>query len=437
MKKITLILIGLTISLTTFAQGKYGATPKDSITCIESLIYKDYMKADPALALKLWRVAYRVCPQSQKSLYINGVKLYEGLSKKAEKAKNNDLKELYLDTMFSIYDQRIEMFGQKCFVLGYKGQSMLVHRTSQKEETFAILNESVEGCKNKTQAGTVVALMFATINLEKEGKKTKEEVVEMFERLSAICTANSSGKYAAKYAKAQEKIQNVSSPYLNCEILVPMAQKNFEANKENVDWLRRTITLLKRKKCYETDEGAAIFTKVAEAYFPLEPSASGAAAMAQLFRNKKEYSKAVEFFEKAVEMAENNDDKAEYTLDIAMVYLYSRNYSSARSFAQKAISLKSGWGEPYIVIGDAYVQGASSCDDGKVGKYGAYWAATDKYQKAKSVDGSVASDASKKIARVSMNFPPNKDLFFLELKDGDSYKVGCWINESTKVRSKK
>ena len=41
MKKIALILVGLIISAGSFAQGKYGATAADSITCIESLIYKD------------------------------------------------------------------------------------------------------------------------------------------------------------------------------------------------------------------------------------------------------------------------------------------------------------------------------------------------------------------------------------------------------------
>ena len=437
MKKIALILVGLTFSLTTFAQGKYGATPKDSITCIESLIYKDYMKADPALALKLWRTAYRVCPQSQKSLYINGVKLYEGLAKKAEKEKNEELKELYLDTMFSIYDQRIEMFGQKGYVYGYKGQSMLVHRPKEKQKIYDLLNEAASITKNKTQAGTAVALMFATINLEKAGTLTPEDVVGKFEEMSAICAANSSGKHAAKYAKAQEKIQNVSSPYLNCEVLVPLAKKNFEVNKDNVDWLRRTVKLLKAKKCYLEDAGADIFAQIAEAYFKLEPSAEGAEGMGKIFMYQKDYTKAIEFFKKAFDMAETNDEKAQYQLSIAEAYLYSRNYSSARSYAQKAISLKSGWGEPYLVIGDAYVQGASSCDDGKVGKYGAYWAATDKYQKAKAVDGSVASEANKKIARVSMNYPLNKDLFFYGLKDGDSYSVGCWISESTTVRSKK
>ncbi|MCB0402793.1 MAG: hypothetical protein KDD41_11960 [Flavobacteriales bacterium] len=429
MKRLTFIIAGFMLSLTSFAQGDYGATPEDSVKCIEHLIYKDYMGNDEKLALKLWRVAYNVCPKSQKTLYINGVKLYENLAKDA---KDEATKQLYLDTMFSIYDRRIEMFGQKCFVLGYKGQSMLVHRTDQKEETFAILNESVDGCGNQSQAGTVVALMFATINMEKEGKKTAEEVVEIYEKLAAICAANADGKYADKYAEALEKITNVTGPYLTCETLVPMAEKNFEAHKEDVDWLRRTVKLLKIKKCYEAD----VFSQVAEAYFKLEPSSEGAEGMGKLFLGKKDYDKAIEFFKKALDMAETDEDRAQYSLSVAEAYLYAKSYSSAKSYALKAAGYKSGWGEPYMVIGDAYMYSASSCDDGKLGKYGAYWAAVDKYSKAKSMDSSVADEANKKIARASATYPVTKDVFFYSVKDGDSYTCDCWIGETTTVRTK-
>jgi len=97
MKKTTLIAIGLFVSIITFAQQKpnYGATPQDSITCIESLIYKDYLKNDPALALDLWRVAYNICPQSQKTLYINGVKMFKVLVKK-EKDTAKKVAYLYM-----------------------------------------------------------------------------------------------------------------------------------------------------------------------------------------------------------------------------------------------------------------------------------------------------------------------------------------------------
>ena len=57
MKKLALAFLAVTISTLSFAQGKYGATPEDSVVCIESLIYKDYMKSDPALALSLWKKA--------------------------------------------------------------------------------------------------------------------------------------------------------------------------------------------------------------------------------------------------------------------------------------------------------------------------------------------------------------------------------------------
>lgn len=432
MKKIAVIIAGLVVSLTTFGQGKYGATPDDSIACIESLIYKDYMKSDQKLALELWKVAYKVCPQSQKTLYINGVKLYGTLAKAAGKAKNTELKEAYVDTMMSIYDQRIEMFGQKGFVLGYKGQSMLVNRPKEKEQIFALLDEAVSITGNKTQSGTLVALMFATINLEKIGKKSKDDVVAMFEKLTAITAANATGKYAEKYTKAEDKINNVVGPYMTCEILIPLSEKNYEANKENVDWLRKTTKLLKVKKCYESE----IFSKVAEAYFKLEPSASAAEGMGNLFLGKKDYSRAIEFFKKALEMAETDEEKAAYCMSIAKTYLYSKSYSSVRTYAKKALGFKSGMGDAYMLIGDAYMYSASSCDDKKLGRYGAYWAAVDKYQKAKSVDATVANDANKKIAKASANYPETQDLFFYNKKAGDSYVVACWINETTSVRSK-
>ena len=423
MKKLTLILVGIAISSLSFAQGKYGKTPEDSVTCIESLIYKDYLTSDPVLALSLWKKAYAVCPESQLTLYINGVKLYQGLIKGATDAK---LQQAYKDTMYSIFDQRIAVFGDKAKVLGLKGQTMLVYSKNEPQKIFDVLNESITLGGAESEPGTLVASMFAVVNLEKDGKKTKAEVVEMYEKVIAI----TSTKQEENYLEAQKKAEAVAAPYLDCEILVPMAEKNFEANKANLDWLRRTVKLLRYKECYE----APIFAKVAEAYFALEPSAEGADGMGKLFLGKKDYTKAIDFFNKAADMATNDEEKATYMMSIAEAYLYAKNYSSARTYALKAAGLKSGWGEPYIVIGDAYLYSASSCDDGELGKWGAYWAAVDKYQKAKSIDSSVADEANKKIARSSASFPPTKDLFFYGKQKGDSYTVGCWINESTTIR---
>jgi tetratricopeptide (TPR) repeat protein len=432
MKKIALITLGLIVSVATFGQQKpnYGATPADSVTCIESLIYKDYLTSDKALALELWRTAYRVCPGSQKTLYINGSKIYRGLfAAEKDEAK----KALLVDTLLSIYDQRIEYFGQRGVVLGQKGQMMLKYTPKEYEKIFNTLNEAMTLTGNKTQAGVLVGMMYNMVNMEKKGLKTKAEVVEMYAKTLAICAANkNNAKGAEKYASAEKKINGVVGAYLNCDVLVPLAEKDFEANKENVDWLRRTMVLLKRKKCMKE----TIYATVAETYIVIEPTAAGYDGLGKLAQFNKQYAKAVGFFKKAIEMGETNDEKAEYNMSIAETYLSSRQYSSAKTYALKAAGLKSGWGEPYILIGDAYLSSSKTCDDGKLGKFGVFWAAVDKYAKAKSVDASVAGKANKKIAKASSYYPVTKDVFFYGKAKGDPYKVGCWINENTKIRTK-
>jgi len=330
------------------------------------------------------------------------------------------------------------MFGQKCYVLGLKGQAMLSFK-QDKQKTFDLLNESNELCGNKTQSGTLVALMFSIINLEKAGVKTVDEVVAMFEKTMAICAVNKDNvKDGDKYKSAEQKILNVSAKYLTCEVLVPLAQKNFDTNQANLDWLRTNMKLLKKNKCYDTDEGSVVFGKVAEAYFDLEPSATGASGIATLYLSKKNYPTAIEWFNKANDMAESDEEKAEYLFSIAKAYSYNKSYGKAKLFALKAAGFKKGWGAPYVLIGDCYAQSSKTCDDGKegVGKYGVYWVAVDKYKKAKAVDASIVSIANRKIASVSSRFPTVQDVFFLSLKNGDAYQMKCWINESTTVKLK-
>ena len=349
--------------------------------------------------------------------------MYQDLIKGATDAK---LQQAYKDTMYSIFDQRIAVFGDTAKVLGIKGQTMLVYSKNEPLKIFETLSKSIELGGKESEPGTLVAVMFAVVNLEKDGKKTKADVVEMYEKALDVISKNTD----AGYADAQVKVEAVAAPYLDCDILIPMAEKNYEANKENLDWLRRTMKLLRYKKCYD----APIFAKVAEAYFKLEPSAEGADGMGKLFLGKKDYAKAIEFFNKAADMSDKDEDKAQFMLSIAEAYLYAKNYSSARTYALKALSLNNNLGNAYIVIGDAYVYSSSSCDDGELGKWGAYWAGVDKYQKAKAVDSSVNEEANKKIARTSSSFPTTKDLFFYGKQKGDAYTVTCWINESTSVR---
>ena len=55
--------------------------------------------------------------------------------------------------------------------------------------------------------------------------------------------------------------------------------------------------------------------------------------------------------------------------------------------------------------------------------------------KARNVDPSVTENANKQITNYSKYFPGKEDAFFLGLNNGDSYTVGCWIGETTAIRT--
>jgi tetratricopeptide (TPR) repeat protein len=177
-----------------------------------------------------------------------------------------------------------------------------------------------------------------------------------------------------------------------------------------------------------------LFFKATENLYKLEPTPETAYMMGKMSYSKKQYSKAAEYLNDAAEKMTENADKARICLLLADIYGNLNQPSNARSYALKALEAKPGDGMPYIIIGDLYAQSAKQCGDNDLTNKVAYWAAVDKYNQAKRVDPSIADLANSRISSYSRAFPSDENIFFYGLKKGDSYRVGCWINENTIVR---
>ena len=93
-------------------------------------------------------------------------------------------------------------------------------------------------------------------------------------------------------------------------------------------------------------------------------------------------------------------------------------------------------GKAYLIIASMYASSANSCGTDVVSKRMVYVAAYNKAIKAKSVDPSISRLANKYIRAYSENMPSKKDLFVAGVKAGTPHKIGCWINETVRVRSK-
>ena len=134
---------------------------------------------------------------------------------------------------------------------------------------------------------------------------------------------------------------------------------------------------------------------------------------------------------------EDQDKVDDAYIFLAEAYKAQTNYPRARQMALKAAELNPGWGMPYLFIGDLYAISAKDCGDNDLTKKVAYWAAVDKYYKAKKVDSELTEIANKKINTYKIYFPQTEVLFFYNLNEGESYTVGCWINEATTIRAAK
>jgi tetratricopeptide (TPR) repeat protein len=225
----------------------------------------------------------------------------------------------------------------------------------------------------------------------KEYEKQKigfDSLLNIYDKLSEIIKFNlDAGTKSKDWKLAEENVNKLMLPFLDCDKLETIKRKELVAFPNDAEKLEKILKLLEIRNCTSKD----FYLEVSEALYKAKPTAESGLALARAFKGKGQYTKAFSYYEKAA----------------------------------------------YILIGDAYASSSANCTEDKLGGKTVFWAAVDKYYKAKQVDPSVEETANEKIGRFSAYFPDQESLFFLTINDGTSYNVGCWIGESTTVRSKK
>ena len=415
---ITLLGLTFTLSAQTDCESDYA-------------IYRnEYKQKNYEGALKTWRKVFFNCPDFNQNTFVNGPKLYQHMIKKD---KLNTA--AYLDTIMLIYDTRIEIFGNREKHIGSKGVDLLKYDPSQFETAYNLLKESVDVIGNSTSPTVIVSYFKALDKMQRSSEKiTKQDVLDVYIVVSDIIDYNLENniKYAKYYEIAQTNVENMFAPYASCDDLILVFSDRLESGLDNLSLLKKITTLLEKKKCTDNE----VFNIAATKLHELEPTAKSAYNMGSMSLEKKNYSAATDYFNQAIELQIDTDYKASYYLKLAYAYQMNKSYSNARSAANSAASLKPEWGEPYLMIGDIYVSSASSCGSTNLERGSVYWAAVDAFRKAKSIDNVLAEKANKRISTYSKYFPSKEDLFFEDLSSGDSYKVGCWIGQSTRVRTR-
>ena len=410
---------------------------------------KNKMYAD---AYEPWWDVYTNCPNANKSIYSDGAKIVEALYQAtSDKAEKERLAKLAIE----MQNKRIRFFGNdpkypKAYILGEKGLAYIdYYGESKYNEARECLRASAEGMGSKSKMAVLKALMDVSYALYKEDPSTKAEQLigdyELASGLLADQAADPNNKNAELAAKQKDYVDNIFaiSGAADCNKLDELYWDDVEDNKGNLDVLQKIIKLYKRVRCTESD----IYFAACEAAHKLQPTDESAAGCASMAARKGDYEAAVNYYDQAIQLAtieEEFEDVADYQYNAA-VYCFAnlKRYPETRKYAQASINtltklgMTKGQGRCYLIIGMAYAATRLHGNDpkGTILNKTVYWAAVDKFVKAKQIDPSVEAAANDYISTYVKYFPTKEERFDLPNEfSGSTYYVGGWIGETTTIR---
>ncbi|AXO81149.1 hypothetical protein DZC78_12390 [Olleya aquimaris] len=387
------------------------------------------------------------CPKYNKAIYVYGEKI---LNHYIDKAAGAD-KLAYVKDLLSMYDERLVHFESQTKVgdmISDKAQLMYKYKTElglSNEEVYNTFDKAyttdLKTFKNPKALYTYFSLM---VDLFDAGKKTDQELFDKYddvvdkietevkissEGLNKLIAKEEAGTALTKKDKQYKKYYESSLKVFdqivgsvdsklgdraNCQNLIPLYQKDYEANKNNTVWLQRAMNKLYEKGC-KTDP---MFVKILNQKNTIEPNADTAY---YLYINTGEQR----YLDQTMQLETDPIKKAKLTKKIGLDFYKSGSYGKARQYFQQALSLNPSDKKPHEYISRSYAASANSCGDTNFNKRAVFWLAATEARKA----GNTA------LANSYQAKAPTKSEIFSAGNAGQTIKIGCWIGRSVTVPS--
>lgn len=409
------------------------------------VIYRDFLKAgDYTEAYKIWQQVYELAPAAdgkRQTVFNDGVYFYENLIRGEEDSLRRDE---YIDLIMQIYDDLDRCYPQggystarKAFDLYYKYPGK-----ASNDEMFALFRKSVDMDGEKAQYFALNPFTALLVDQYFEGKVSVEDAKKYEQTIMSVLKtglANCKGEDCDKwitineYAPARLEAFETVKGFYDCSYYLEKYYSEFKQNPDDCDVIRTVYSRFKWGDCPEADARFKEVIAVGNANCVEEKSME---VIYRLIREAR-YKEAIDLAQKTAEEETDRSKKAGIVLLISKIY-YSqlKNFPTARKYAREAAAIRPNWGEPYMLIGRLYASSGPLCGPGRGwDSQVVTWPAIDMWNYAKKIDPSVAKEANQLIGRYSVYMPSREDVFQKLMKEGDPYYVGCWIQESTTIRS--
>lgn len=375
-------------------------------------------------------------PKLNKTLYIYGAEVYDGLAKKEANAAK---KAMYADSLIIIYDLRLKHTpcNEEASIANRKALAAYPYflNNDKVKDLLVLMDKAIELNGNNVMDGTLIPYMQTVcMNRSKFKSLTDEEIIQRYDKLTEIIEAKtkkaqSEGKPVDKYTKYQSDVDNIFSGcgvVIDCNMVKKTLEPKYRANPNDADLARKIFSYMLQGKC--TDD--PLWLETGEKVFEQTPDYGIAKNLAIKYLAAENYSKAELWLRKAVPLASTGNDKAEILILLGSLKARQGDKPGARELYRQALGASGGNKDAYEKIGDLYMNSAKDCAREK--SYAEdrliFLAAYDMYSKAGN---------QQKMAQAKSQFPSTTELFEQNWNEGEIKKLDyCWVGEAVTLRTR-
>jgi len=390
---------------------------KELSTLVNQLKFKE--------ANELLTVLRKKCPTQSEDMYLLGIAtLQNNVDLASETTKEAAVKDL-----LKFYDQYDTNFpNNKNGNLINKAMILYDTKIGSENEMFSFLNKAFTSNTSQFTNPKALFLYFKLYhaNFKSKNDITKlDQLLDKYNEVVMVIEKNSvaTPSTEAEFKNASRACKSLVAEYLTAENLIPMAEKKFDANSKNIEWLATTANLLS-EKC----AASPVFGKIATQLNQLQPSAISAFHLGNYNLKNRNIKQAIDYFSQSATLTTDKLEKAKKYYAIA-VMAAATDKAEARKMIFSAIENNDKNGAYPMFLANLYTNSINECGTSDLVKKAIYHLANQTAQKAVVAEARFKKPADQLASEYAKNAPTKEELEQIK-KAGGKITIGCWINET-------
>ncbi|MEL6534114.1 MAG: hypothetical protein AAFQ98_01820 [Bacteroidota bacterium] len=341
---------------------------------------------------------------------------------------------MYYDSVVWCYNRRAEIYcdpdGKLQEWQAYHSFRFFYRNRKRHESLYTLFQEAREATGNNFKPINAEYYMQVAVWLAKRGTIDADEFFAVYDDMSSLVSHyRSSGSLSEDKSTAlQDKLDGIvtSGPIqVDDEFIATTFCPVLAANPDDVNQAKKIVSFSMNFRAKEH----GCFLDAAKTVFEAEPTAALARLLAEEYNQMEEYGEALGYYQQCIEMTEDPIKVSDIYYSMALVQRKRGLWSAARNYSLKGLEADPSNKKHYLMIGDVLQGGFDECKKGenKVHDRAIYIAAYNWYVKG--------GDATRmEIAK--QQFPSVEDIFNYNMKVGDTYTIGCWVNETVTIQAR-